>query len=194
MGGSEKRSNVNPTWGWGPKSEREAGLSRESEANAGEARMGVSFAQQSEGGAQPPLGTLERWAFDYITSTTLEAKLSPPPLPETAWEERPRSRRALRPGRPASLQPATKKSKTPKGEQLRDPKKRAQLLHGFLHHELQAAELFAWAMLTFVDAPRALRLGWLKIALDECRHMRMYEGELQRLGFTYGDFGVRDWF
>ena len=149
---------------------------------------------EAESVAVPAVGTLERWAFDYIISTTLEAKLSPPPLPETAWEESPPSRRALRPGRPPALQPATKKSKTPKGEQLRDPKKRAQLLHGFLHHELQAAELFAWAMLTFVDAPKALRLGWLKIALDECRHMRMYEGELQRLGFTYGDFGVRDWF
>ena len=149
---------------------------------------------EAESVAVPAVGTLERWAFDYIISTTLEAKLSPPPLPETAWEASPPSRRALRPGRPPALQPATKKSKTPKGEQLRDPKKRAQLLHGFLHHELQAAELFAWAMLTFVDAPKALRLGWLKIALDECRHMRMYEGELQRLGFTYGDFGVRAWF
>lgn len=146
----------------------------------------------------PPPGTLERWAWDYVATDVLSHKLSPPPLPradrEDAWEPAPPSRRDLRPGRPSVLVPAAKKPKTPTGQQLRDPRKRALLLHVFLHHELQAAELFAWAMLTFVDAPRRLRLGWLKLLLDEARHMRLYEAELARLGHRVGDFPVRDWF
>lgn len=146
----------------------------------------------------PPEGTLERWAFDYVTASAMAHKLAPPPLPrgdlETSWEHAPPARRALRPGRPASLVLAEKKPKTPTGGALRDPHKRALLLHVFLHHELQAAELFAWAMLSFIDAPRALRLGWLKLLLDEARHMRLYAAELARLGHAFGDFPVRDWF
>ena len=147
---------------------------------------------------QPPSGTLERWAFDYVVSESLAHKLSPPPLPrgdlEASWEQQPPSRRALRPGRPREIVLADKKPKTPTGHQLRDPIKRALLLHVFLHHELQAAELFAWAMLTWIEAPRALRLGWLKLAVDEARHMRLYARELERLGKRFGDFPVRDWF
>ncbi len=146
----------------------------------------------------PPPGTVERWAYDYLATSDLGTKIAPPPLPrvsdEAAWEPSPPSRRALRPGRPSTLVLAAKKPKTPTGGALRDPHKRAQLLHVFLHHELQAAELFAWAMLTFVEAPRALRLGWLKLALDEARHMRLYETEIVRLGHRFGDFPVRDWF
>ncbi|MBN8610335.1 MAG: DUF455 family protein [Deltaproteobacteria bacterium] len=146
----------------------------------------------------PPPGTLERWAFDYVVSDSLAHKLSPPPLPrgdlEASWESGAPSRRALRPGRPREMVLADKKPKTPTGQQLRDPIKRALLLHVFLHHELQAAELFAWAMLTWVEVPRALRLGWLKLAVDEARHMRLYARELERLGKRFGDFPVRDWF
>lgn len=146
----------------------------------------------------PPEDTLERWAFDYVTASAMAHKLAPPPLPrgdlEASWEHAPPARRALRPGRPATLVLAEKKPKTPTGGALRDPHKRALLLHVFLHHELQAAELFAWAMLSFVDAPRALRLGWLKLLLDEARHMRLYAAELARLGHAFGDFPVRDWF
>lgn len=146
----------------------------------------------------PPEGTLERWAFDYVTSTSLAYKRSPPALPRTedeaSWEPSPPSRRELRPGRPPELRPAVGKQKTPTGAQLASPEKRARLLHLFFHHELQAAELFAWASLSFVDAPRGLRAGWLKLALEEVRHMGLYAQEIERLGAQIGDFPVRDWF
>ena len=71
---------------------------------------------------------------------------------------------------------------------------RARALHAFLHHELQAAELMAWALLAFPAAPREFREGLVRIALDEVRHMRLYAEQIERLGHRVGDFAVRDWF
>jgi uncharacterized ferritin-like protein (DUF455 family) len=141
----------------------------------------------------PPAGTLERWAWDYVRAATLEAKLAPPPRP-TRWEDSPPPRAGLRPGRPPELEPRARRPKTPRPGALVDPRKRAQLLHTFFHHELQAAELMCWAMLAFPDTPRAFRKGLTSIALDEVRHMALYAGHIERLGFAVGDFGVRDWF
>nr|MCU0687078.1 ferritin-like domain-containing protein [Polyangiaceae bacterium] len=72
--------------------------------------------------------------------------------------------------------------------------RRAQLYHTFLHHELQAAELMAWALLAFPEAPAALRRGFLRVALDELRHVGLYGELIAGLGFHVGDFPVRDWF
>jgi len=52
----------------------------------------------------------------------------------------------------------------------------------------------AWALLAFPETPRAFRRGLLRIACDEIRHMGMYAEHLDRFGFRFGDFPVRDWF
>jgi uncharacterized ferritin-like protein (DUF455 family) len=88
----------------------------------------------------------------------------------------------------------TDKVKTPRPGALREPRKRAELLHTFLHHELQAAELMCWTVLAFPDAPLPFRRGLLGICQDEIRHMRMYQVHLHTLGCAVGDFPVRDWF
>lgn len=141
----------------------------------------------------PPAGTVERWAWDYVLSTDLDTKLSPPPVP-SQWEVSPPVRRLDRPGRPPSLVLSAHSTKTPGPEALRSPSRRAQLVHTFLHHELQAAELMAWAVLAFPASPRAFRGGLLHIALDEVRHMALYRDYLATLGHRFGDFPVRDWF
>src|SRR6202020_2570867 len=46
----------------------------------------------------------------------------------------------------------------------------------------------------FSNTPRAFRVALLRILLDEVRHMQMYEKYLNELGYTFGDFPVRDWF
>jgi uncharacterized ferritin-like protein (DUF455 family) len=84
--------------------------------------------------------------------------------------------------------------KAPGPDAIRDPARRAALLHTFLHHELQAAELMCWAILAFPEAPEAFRLGLLGVARDEIRHMAMYEAHLEHLGARFGAFPVRDWF
>jgi uncharacterized ferritin-like protein (DUF455 family) len=138
----------------------------------------------------PPAGTIERWAWDYISASELGMKLAPE-APPARWEDDAPERRVLAPGRPAELRVSGRAEKT---RGLQAPSGRARALHTFLHHELQAAELMAWAILAFPTAPTAFREGLLRIALDECRHMRMYAERIEALGYSVGAFPVRDWF
>jgi uncharacterized ferritin-like protein (DUF455 family) len=85
-------------------------------------------------------------------------------------------------------------AKAAKTRGLSTPHGRARALHTFLHHELQAAELMAWALLAFPETPLEFRAGLVRIALDEVRHMRLYTTQIERLGYHVGDFTVRDWF
>ncbi|MCS6898747.1 MAG: DUF455 family protein [Myxococcales bacterium] len=141
----------------------------------------------------PPEGTLQRWAWDYITTKDLSWKIAPPP-PPALLEEDPFPRRLLAPGRPPELSIAFRASKSPGPDALRDPRRRAQILHTFWHHELQAAELMAWALLAFPEAPEPLRRGLLRVHGDEVRHMALYQEHIQQLGSRLGAFPVRDWF
>jgi uncharacterized ferritin-like protein (DUF455 family) len=141
----------------------------------------------------PPAGTVERWAFDYVLATELSMKLDPPPVP-AEWERSPTPRRIDRPGRPPELRIAMHSDKTPGPGALRNPARRAALVHRFLHHELQAAELMSWALLAFPLAPRAFKRGLVRIAQDEIAHMAAYRQYLAALGFAVGSFPVRDWF
>ncbi len=141
----------------------------------------------------PPRGTVERWAWDHVTTTDLARKLAPP-APPRLWEEPPVPRRLLLPGRPAELVRAERAPKSGGKEALRSRRRRAQAFHTFLHHELQAAELMAFALLAFPEAPLAFKLGLLRVHHDEVRHMELYAEHLGSLGHRYGDFPVRDWF
>lgn len=138
----------------------------------------------------PDAGSVERWAWDYVLSCSLAHKLEPPAPPE-AWCEAPSAIRLGSPGRPPELRVVARAERL---RSLATPRGRARAMHTFLHHELQAAELMAWALLAFPDTPREFKQGLLRIALDETRHMRMYAAELARLGHGIGDFPVRDWF
>ncbi|MDF2696797.1 MAG: hypothetical protein K0S65_5180 [Labilithrix sp.] len=139
---------------------------------------------------EPETGTRERWAWDYVLATSLAVKLAPEP-PPPVWESGAPVRRLDTPGRPPELRITERADKT---RGLGAPSGRARALHTFLHHELQAAELMAWAILAFPDTPVEFRDGLLRIALDEIRHMRLYAEQIERLGHRVGDFPVRDWF
>jgi uncharacterized ferritin-like protein (DUF455 family) len=142
----------------------------------------------------PPFeSSLQSWAYDYVQSEVLGVKLAPPPLPQLVLTTH-APVRLERPGRPPELRCATEKTKTPRAGALRDPKKRAALLHTFLHHELQAAELMCWAVLAFPDTPLSFKRGLIGICHDEIRHMRLYSAHIESLGCAVGDFPVRDWF
>ena len=137
--------------------------------------------------------TIEDWAYAYIVSTTLADKLAPPPAPAANAFAAPRAPlRVPAPGRPPELVVTSRAKKAPKS--FTSPRKRAEILHRFFHHELQAAELMAWAILAFPTTPPAFRRGLLQIAQDEIRHANLYHTRIRELGCTLRDFPVRDWF
>ncbi|MBL9037636.1 MAG: DUF455 family protein [Archangium sp.] len=140
--------------------------------------------------APPPAGTVERWAWDFVTSTRLADKLSPPP-PPSEWSHPTHELRLTAPGRPAELVARAHKKKTPK---VHLQARRAEVLHTFLHHELQAAELMAWAILAFPSTPPSFRRGLLSLCRDEIRHLQMYRDHLVTLGHPFGSFPINDWF
>ena len=135
--------------------------------------------------------TLEAWAQALIETPCLGSKLEPGPLPH-ALDESWRARRIEAPGRPPELRVAAKSPKSPRG--LAPAQARAQLLHTFFHHELQAAELFAWALLAWPHTPPAFRRGLGRLAQEELAHARLYAARLEELGHPVGSFPVRDWF
>jgi uncharacterized ferritin-like protein (DUF455 family) len=136
---------------------------------------------------------LEAWAEQYLRSTSLSHKLSPP-APPKAFRATAAPLRIEAPGRPPELRQARRGERTPKQQALLEPHYRARTLHAFLHHELQAAELMCWALLAFPDSEPEFRRGLIGICLDEIRHMGLYADHIRVLGFAVGDFGVRDWF
>ena len=75
-----------------------------------------------------------------------------------------------------------------------DPRQRARILHSFANHELQAVELFAWALLAFPKAPADYRSGLLEILGEEQRHTRMYIARLRKMGGELGDYPVSSYF
>ncbi len=127
-----------------------------------------------------------------MRATSLADKLTAPPE-GLEWNDGGQQVPA-RPGRPARLRVENVGMPTPGLQALASPRKRAQLMHTFWHHELQAAELMCWALLSFPRTPRSFRRGLLAICGDEIRHMQMYREDIERLGFAVGDFPVRDWF
>ncbi|CAJ1389289.1 unnamed protein product [Effrenium voratum] len=51
---------------------------------------------------------------------------------------------------------------------------RVQALQKFANHELQAIEMFAWALARFPEAPRSLRRGLLRTLREEQQHCQLY--------------------
>jgi len=107
---------------------------------------------------EPREGTVERWAWDYVRATSLADKTAPAPVPDR-WDEPRAPVRIESPGRPAELRVVRKAKKT---RGLMGEEGRARALHSFWHHELQAAELMAWAVLAFPETPIAFREGLVR--------------------------------
>ncbi len=137
--------------------------------------------------------TVEDWARRYVESRDLAHKLDPGEPPRE-WAKTPKEVRLPGPGRPSELEIRARSERSLRASQLREPKRRAQMIHTFLHHELQAAELMCWALLAFPETPASFRHGLLGICLDEIRHMHLYRDYLVERGLAYGSFPVRDWF
>ncbi len=135
--------------------------------------------------------TVEDWARRFVETTSLDGKREPGVAPRV-WAASAASL-DLKPGRPPELQVTWELPQSAKLSALRAPEGRARLMHQFWHHELQAAELMAWALFRFPDTPLEFRTGLVRVLEDEVRHMGLYEGYLNQLGVQIGAFPVRDW-
>lgn len=136
--------------------------------------------------------SIQAFARYYLETSCLEVKCNPGKVPtHFAVDAEPLD---LRPRRPAELRVTQRRPRSFKRGALERPEVRAALHHKFWHHELQAAELFCWAILRFSDAPQPFRKGLVRIFKDELRHMGMYQRHIEALGFKLTDFEIRDWF
>ncbi len=144
------------------------------------------------------MDTVERWCERLVRTTDARAKFAPdapPPLAiEVSWDVEPVAVRFEAPGRPAHLRLVERAPGVPRPETLKLPLARARLFLTFAHHELQAAELFAWAVLAFPETPREFRAGLVRLSVEELAHRRAYVAHARRLGLEDGVVPVRDWF
>jgi len=126
----------------------------------------------------------------------LESKLAPP-CGEVQFGEAPAERAALltapRRSQALTIQEGPQ-TKVPPLDGMADPAQRRRILHAFANHELQAVELFAWALLAFEDAPLGFREGLLSTLLDEQRHARLYIERLESLGGAFGEHPLSGYF
>jgi uncharacterized ferritin-like protein (DUF455 family) len=137
---------------------------------------------------------LSTFALRVVTTPDLAVKLAPPEAPLTDEAPGP-PRRLDAPARPPGLEIRPgREVKVPPLEGMGDPHQRARILHALANHELQAAELFAWALLAFADAPADFRAGLARILDDEQRHTRMYIARIEACGQRFGDFPVSGYF
>jgi uncharacterized ferritin-like protein (DUF455 family) len=122
-----------------------------------------------------------------LQADTLAGKLLVPP--QVLTDEDPgQIHRVLTPNRPEKLSITHhRKVKVPKIGGMGDPVQRARIIHALANHELQAIELFAWAILAFPKTPSEFRRGLIAIIADEQRHFRLYEERLLDLNVAFGD-------
>lgn len=141
---------------------------------------------------------LRDFALGVVASERLGQKLrsAADAAPDGLTDRRPAP--ALRldaPGRPPELRIVPgREARVPSIEGMADRAQRGRILHAFANHELQAAELFAWALLAFPDAPPALRRGLAGILDDEQRHTRMYAARAEALDVPFGSQPVSGYF
>ena len=70
--------------------------------------------------------------------------------------------------------------------------KNALFLHSVAHIEYSAIDLALDACYRFAGLPREFYADWLEVAEDEVRHFSLVNAELEKTGFSYGDFSVHD--
>jgi uncharacterized ferritin-like protein (DUF455 family) len=137
----------------------------------------------------PPVRARD-FARAILEADTVAGKLAPPPAALVLDDPEPPCLVAA-PRRPAGLEAVHhRKVAVPPRAGLRDPAQRARILHALANHELQAIELFAWALLAFPAAPRPFRAGLVAILADEQRHLALYDGRLRAHGLRFGDLPV----
>lgn len=133
-----------------------------------------------------PAPRIRDFAERLIRATTLDGKLAAPPVGAVMDDPLP-PLMLTAPGRPPELAIAPGRAvRVPPVAGMRDPEQRGRILHALANHELQAIELFAWALCAFPDAPPPFRTGLCAILREEQRHCELYLKRLRAHGVAFG--------
>ncbi len=116
----------------------------------------------------------------------LASKLAP--LPPFAWDPDVERAAPTQPARDPGLEMGPGAAPLPRPGALEEPSARALCLARFAHHELQAVELFAFALLRWPDLDPGLQRGLLGILADEQRHAAGYLERLEAHGARFAQF------
>jgi len=131
--------------------------------------------------------TLRESCLRVLLSGELAAKLAPLAEPDDSLRAG-SPVRCSRPARSAALAMHAGAERLPRPETLKGASARAAALARFAHHELQAAELFAAALLRWPALPAPLVRALAGILEDEQRHARLYLERLAALGHDFAEF------
>ena len=138
--------------------------------------------------------SLRDFCRNVLLSPDLESKLARPPS-RGLDDSRPGPALEIsRPSRVPELPLSSGAPPLPRPGALGDPRARARCLARFAHHELMAAELFAWSLLRWPELERGMRADFAKILADEQRHCRLYLERLHALGERIEDHPQSDYF
>jgi uncharacterized ferritin-like protein (DUF455 family) len=101
------------------------------------------------------------------------------------------------PGRRGRISFSQEQLKFPKPQRLHETDKKAVALHSFANHELLAIEMMASALLIYphrTEEEIRFKRGILTALKEEQKHLGLYIGRLNQLGYSFGDFPVNDFF
>jgi uncharacterized ferritin-like protein (DUF455 family) len=144
-----------------------------------------------------PVRSVRGFCLRLLCAGDLETKLRPPRADDGAPLSDAEPGPALRidaPARDEEIAMAAGAGPLPRPGELGAAEARARCLARFAHHELMAAELFAWALLRWPALPGDLRRAWLATLAEEQRHCDLYRARLRAHGSDLHEHALSDYF
>jgi uncharacterized ferritin-like protein (DUF455 family) len=136
--------------------------------------------------------------FDFFEQILLGSDLSDKLIKENVvWSDWQDFKLPAMPGRNQRLSFSKIQLKFPKSKSLAEQDKKALAIHSFANHELLAIEMMAAAILYYphkTEEDIKFKKGLFSALKDEQKHLSLYLGRLNDLGYTLGDFPLNDFF
>lgn len=134
------------------------------------------------------------FAYRILLGLNLDDKYFSAPIEWTLWKE---FSLPILPGRSGKINFSDEQIKFPKAPSLNILEKKAIALHSFANHELLAIEMMAAAILIYpheTEEDLRFKRGIVSALKDEQKHLSLYIGRLNELGYEFGDFPLNDFF
>ncbi len=140
------------------------------------------------------MSSYKEYAEHILLGGKLEDKYFDSPIEWTAYSEFELPKLPTRTGKMCF---SDNQFKFPKPNRLNETDKKAIALHSFANHELLAIEMMAAAILIYPhssDEDIRFKKGIVTALKDEQKHLGLYIGRLNELGYEFGDFPLNDFF